>query len=54
MMILGFVIIIIIEVSYVCQKKNSFDPKCHGCLFFVVLGDGKVGISSYLEAFDAH
>ena len=34
MMIPGFVTIIVIEVSYVRQKKISFDPKCHGCVFF--------------------
>ena len=34
MMIPGFVTIIVIEVSYVWQKKNSFGPKCHGCVFF--------------------
>ena len=34
MMILGFVTIIVIEVSYVWQKKISFGPKCHGCVFF--------------------
>ena len=33
-MIPGFVTIIVIEVSYVWQKKNSFGPKCHGCVFF--------------------
>ena len=34
MMIPGFVAIIVIEVSYVWQKKNSFGPKCHGFVFF--------------------
>ena len=34
MMIPGFVTIIVIEVSYVWQKKNLFGPKCHGCVFF--------------------
>ena len=37
MMIPGFVKIIVIEVSYVLQKKNSFGPKCHGCVFFLVI-----------------
>ena len=37
MMIPGFVTIIVIEVSYVCQKKKLFGPKCHGCVFFVVI-----------------
>src|SRR4051812_37980567 len=34
MMISGFVTIIVIEGSYVRQKKISFGPKCHGCVFF--------------------
>ena len=34
MMIPGFVTTIVIEVSYVWQKKISFGPKCHGCVFF--------------------
>ena len=37
MMIPGFVTIIVTEVSYVWQKKISFGPKCHGCVFFVVI-----------------
>ena len=37
MMIPGFVTIIVIEVSYVWQKKISFGPKCHGCVFFFVV-----------------
>ena len=36
MMIPGFVTIIVIECHTYDRKKNSFIPKCHGCVFFVV------------------
>ena len=39
MMIPGFVTIIVIEVSYVWQKKKSFGPKCHRCVFFCSVVD---------------
>ena len=28
------------------DKKNLFGPKCHGCVFFFVLGDANISMSA--------